>query len=55
MIYAYLPIYNKRMQKFKGRKKEAKIKKNPVLLARSFCVCLYVCVPMYMNVFIHVH
>lgn len=26
MIYAYLPIY-KRMPKFKGRKKEEKIKK----------------------------
>ena len=38
MIYAYLPIY-KRMPKFKGRKKEEKIKKKtPVLLARSFCV-----------------
>ena len=37
MIYDCVPIYNKRMQKFKGRKKEAK-KKKTVLLARSFCV-----------------
>lgn len=39
MIYDYLPIYNKHMHKFKGRKREAKKKKRTCSVSKEF-LCL---------------